>query len=152
MERLWWGFLDLLMNNFLVLALVVLGIIVIGYSFIAFLKKKDYVKGGVLAALSALIFGAAHWASKNNKDKYKEQIKEVDRKIDDKKEELKKIDAEMEENKKKAEKLKQEQEVIVDTLAKKLDEAENIKPVEVKTDEEVLDTFASIINRNSHKS
>jgi len=150
-EALWISFLDLLLNNFLVLALVMLGIVVGGYAILNF-KNKEYIKSGGLAGLVALIFGVASWVSKNNKDKYKEEIKEIDKKIDDKKDELKKIDAEMEENKKKAEKLKQDQEDIVDNLSKKLDQANNIKPVEVKTDEEVLDTFASIINRKSDKS
>lgn len=150
-ESLWWGFLDLLMNNFLVLALVVLGIVIGGYAILNF-KNKEYIKGGGLAGLVALIFGVASWASKNNKDKYKEEIKEIDKKIDDKKEELKKIDAEMEENKKKAEELVQKEKEIVDKLSEKLEEAQNIKPVEVNTDEEVLDTFASIINSKSDKS
>ena len=99
-EALWISFLDLLLNNFLVLALVMLGIVVGGYAILNF-KNKEYIKSGGLAGLVALIFGVASWVSKNNKDKYKEEIKEIDKKIDDNKDELKKIDSEMEENKKK---------------------------------------------------
>ena len=58
----------------------------------------------------------------------------------------------MEENKKQAEELVQKEKEIINKLSEKLDAAQNIKPVEVNTDEEVLDTFASIINSKSDKS
>ena len=141
-------FMDLLLNNFLVLVLFVLGILVGGYAIVSLVTKKDYVKGGILSGLTALIFGAAIWVKKSNKTDYEKQIEEIDEKIEDKKEELKEIDKEMEENKKQAEELKKKEEEIVEKLTEKLDKAKNIKPIEVKTDEDVLDAFSSMANRS----
>ena len=140
-------FVDLLLNNFVVLALFVLAIVIGGYALTSLVLKKDYVKGGILSGLTALIMGAAWWVKKSNKTDYEKKIEEIDNKIESKKEELDKLDKEMEENKKKAEELKKKEEQIVTDLSEKLEQAQNIKPKEVKTDEDVLDAFGSMANR-----
>ncbi len=134
------NFFDLLINNFLVLVLTILGIMLACIAISNLLQKK-YGSGGIFTLLSGFIFLLSSWFVSNNKDKYKQEIEEIDNQIDKKKEELKEIDNQVEENKEKQKELETKEEEIVETVQHKLDEANQIKPTEVNTDEEISSAF-----------
>ena len=138
--KMFFNFLDLLMNNFLVLVLTVLGVI-LAWIAVSNLLQKKYGPGGIFAFLSGLALILSTWFASNNKDKYKQEIKEIDKQIDEKKKELEEVNKQVEENKEKQKELEKKEEVIEQTLQDKLEEADQVKPVEVKTDEEISNAF-----------
>lgn len=134
-----YNFLDLLVNNFLVLLLTIVGVI-LGWVGISNLLQKKYGPGGIFTLFSviALFFSVLLGGKKDN---IKGQIKEIDKQIDEKKKELDELQKEVETNKQKQEELKEKEKEVEETLTEKLKDAEEVKPVEVKTDEEISNAF-----------
>lgn len=139
---LMWGFLDKLANNFFLLAIMVAVSLLVVFAVVAlFNKNKTATIVFSSIALVLTVIGMVLFNNMKQMDNIAVQLNQINNSITQHQTALNQLDKEVQDNYEQFKKIVNSNQQIQQNLNNQLNNINQIKPTEVKNDEEVLDAF-----------
>lgn len=138
-----WNFFDKIANNFFLLSISIAVVVLVGFALIAIINKNK-IASSILAvmALGLTIMGGVIFNNMKELDQTNNQNQQITNSINQHGSNLNQIDQDANTTTQQFQNAVNQQTTIHQNLNNQLHQAQQNAPIEVKTDEEIMDAFA----------